>query len=145
MTVTTNLNAVTGAQIIQVVGEIDIATSPALRRTLDEARLTSSAPVVVDLSRVTFMDCSALDALTAAREQLGDRLSLRGIPHRVAWLLGIAGLDGAFLVAPANAPTNATGSTWTGSDDPRVVEPAARPLSDPSARTAPPTHGVREP
>ena len=52
--------------------------------------------VVVDLTQVTFMDCSALGLLMSARARLGSRLWLRGVPPSVAWLLQLTGLQDMF-------------------------------------------------
>ncbi len=54
-----------GRQLVRVRGELDLLAAPRLSYTLGEAR--RRAPVVlVDLSDVTFMDCSGLRALLAA-------------------------------------------------------------------------------
>src|SRR5579862_4722587 len=61
-------------QRLVVGGEIDLASAPLL-----EARLhavTSTKPVTIDLSAVTFIDCTGLRALSDAHEMLGDRLQI---------------------------------------------------------------------
>lgn len=54
---------------LRVIGELDTAAAPRLIRSLREARHRASpARVLLDLSGVTFIDCSGLTALlTAAR------------------------------------------------------------------------------
>lgn len=95
---------------VWVTGEIDIATAPSLRRALERALPDASGRVVVDLSGVTFMDCSGLGPLLEAEARLGDRLSLRGVPPNVTTLLRLAGLLARFGIAddavskPAGSP-----------------------------------------
>jgi anti-sigma B factor antagonist len=68
---------------VEVAGELDIATTPRLERTLREAQLETRL-VVLDLRDVSFIDCSGVhvivDASRRAR-QVGCRLVLlRGAP-----------------------------------------------------------------
>lgn len=84
--------------VVPLVGDLDMAALPELRTLLRRAIADPSRDVVVDLSEVTFMDCSALGLLMSARARLGGRLWLRGIPPSVTWLLRVACLQGAFPV-----------------------------------------------
>lgn len=84
---------------VWVTGEIDIATAPRLRRALERAAPDSSGRVIVDLSEVTFMDCSGLGPLLEAEARLGGQLSLRGVPAEVTALLHLAGLGARFGIA----------------------------------------------
>ncbi|MBO1420243.1 STAS domain-containing protein [Streptomyces sp. FH025] len=75
---------------------------PALRRAL-AAALESHREVVLDLSEVTFMDCTGLGALVRARNQAdrsGARLVLRGAGRRVVRLLKLTGLHRRLAVEP---------------------------------------------
>ncbi|MFJ3926285.1 STAS domain-containing protein [Streptomyces sp. NPDC090022] len=60
-----------GAVAVRPVGEIDVATAPALRRALTDALALVGASgadrIVADCSQVTFCDSSGLDALLGAR------------------------------------------------------------------------------
>jgi anti-anti-sigma factor len=47
---------------VEVAGELDIATTPQLERTLREAQ-SSARLVVLDLRNVTFMDCSGVHVI----------------------------------------------------------------------------------
>ncbi|MGP9019927.1 STAS domain-containing protein [Streptomyces sp. BR1] len=61
-------------RVIRVTGELDLLTAPRLAGSLARARRGAQVPyVVADLSDVTFMDCSALGALCAARTACRDR------------------------------------------------------------------------
>lgn len=71
------------AACVSMTGELDLATSPQLERTLSEAQRHARL-VVADLRRVAFADSSALHALVAANNRAyreGGRLViLRGPP-----------------------------------------------------------------
>ncbi|MFH9352183.1 STAS domain-containing protein [Kitasatospora sp. NPDC017646] len=80
--------------VVTAHGEIDLDTAPHLRREISRA-LAEHQEVVLDLSEVTFMDCSGLGVLVRARNQAdrsGRRLVLRGIGRPVTRLLELTGL-----------------------------------------------------
>ena len=52
-----------GSLVLEVHGELDIATSPLLDEALTRARATNAASIVVDLRGVTFIDSTALHVL----------------------------------------------------------------------------------
>jgi stage II sporulation protein AA (anti-sigma F factor antagonist) len=52
--------------VLSVQGEIDIATAGSLRSALERARESGRRDIWVDLSEVTFMDSSGLNALVRA-------------------------------------------------------------------------------
>ena len=89
----------TGVPILPVVtvtisGEIDIATSQAMRDTL--AIAPGPAHLEVDMSAVTFMDASGIGVLLAARQRAvdgGGSLTLRTPSPAVRRLTGVLGLD----------------------------------------------------
>ena len=63
------LDHVQGCTVVVASGEIDLCTSPALRQSLAEAG-RSSERIIVDLSRVTFLDSTGIGVLVnAVREQ----------------------------------------------------------------------------
>jgi anti-sigma B factor antagonist len=87
--------------IVEVVGELDAHSAPALDEEL--ARLTGAAvnDVVLDLSETSFLDSFGLRALLAAQREVADRggrLSLRTPSKPVQRLLDIAGLTEQFVV-----------------------------------------------
>lgn len=79
--------------VIEVVGDIDLAVAPAIRKMLEEA---PSSWVIFDLGGVRFMDASGLgvlaDALNRARS-MGGAVRLVNPCMRVAKILEIARLD----------------------------------------------------
>jgi anti-sigma B factor antagonist len=90
-----------GRSTVAVSGEIDIATAAEFaRRVRDELR---GAPVLVDLSEVTFMDSSgvrAIDVLLREREREGwDLLFAHGMGEAVTQVLEITGLSGVLPMA----------------------------------------------
>jgi anti-anti-sigma factor len=84
-----------GRRRLEIRGELDIATSPRLNAALLR-ELLSDHDVELDLSRVTFMDASALGTILGSRNRFERRkrslsLSLRpkSQPHRLLKLTGI--------------------------------------------------------
>jgi anti-anti-sigma factor len=86
-------------------GEIDLAATDELRRRF-EAVVTPGRHLVVDLSGVSFMDSSGIEALCVARRRAlreGGSVSLRGPNPVVLRTLEITGVDALFeidLAAP---------------------------------------------
>ena len=94
-----------GRLVVVVSGEVDMATAPALRSELLSA-ITARAPLAieVDLAGCTFLDCSGLGVLVAARARaLATSCELRITRPRpfVRVLLDKAGLLDLFT-APEN-------------------------------------------
>jgi anti-sigma B factor antagonist len=81
---------------IRPVGDIDLATEPALAAALDKAIGTDgSDTIVVDLSGTAFMDCFGMSALIHARRAAAERdMKLRvhgadGLPLLVLRITGV--------------------------------------------------------
>ena len=90
--------------VVTVVGEVDMTTAPELTKAIDGVAGTARK-VVVDLSGVTFLDSSGLNALVRGRRELAaaDReLSVVAPPAGVVrHVIGIAQLDAT--LAPVDA------------------------------------------
>jgi anti-sigma B factor antagonist len=89
------------ACILAVRGDLDIAISAALSRSLDELLDLGRKRTGVDLSGVVFMDSSALSVLVHAHERArehGQRLELLHPSPACAKVLSITGLDRVFDV-----------------------------------------------
>ncbi len=88
--------------VVTAAGELDFAAAPAFRAALAEA-VSGTRPVMVDLSRVTFLDACALrvlvEAAMSARDK-GDNIVLVDPAPVTVRLLEITGLLGIF--APAS-------------------------------------------
>ena len=91
------------APLVTVAGELDVATSPRLRRRLDDAVDAGARDVRVDLTAVGFMDSSGLGALMAVHHRLRERdgrITITGAAPPVRKILEITALDEVFVVAP---------------------------------------------
>ncbi|MBM7492283.1 anti-sigma B factor antagonist [Micromonospora luteifusca] len=82
--------------VVEVVGDLDMSTTPELRDQL--RKLVESEPqvVVVDLTRVEFMDSSGLGVLVVAYKDLRERnarLALAGVSQPVRTVLSITSVD----------------------------------------------------
>lgn len=90
--------------VIVVHGDIDIAGGPVLEAVL--VANETNAPVVIDLSHVSFIDSSGLRSLLSASRRASDRnttVVLRYIGSEVARLLQITGTTNLFTIdAPAD-------------------------------------------
>jgi anti-sigma B factor antagonist len=62
-----------GIELVVVEGEIDIATSPRLITTLNKAVLETTRSLIVDLTRVNFMDSTGLALLLNAHRRVARR------------------------------------------------------------------------
>ncbi len=88
-----------GGAVVQVTGDVDLATSTRLRDALQQAAATSSSVVRVDMTGVTFLDSSGISVLVDAQQQLGQsssRLVLHGVGDHVKRVLEISGLGTFF-------------------------------------------------
>jgi anti-anti-sigma factor len=92
---------------IAAAGEIDLATAHLLRdRLLGVLRERASTVVDVDLAEVTFLDCSAINALVAARNaatQVGCQVWVSRPQPIVHLILEATGLLGVFT-GPVDQP-----------------------------------------
>jgi anti-anti-sigma factor len=76
---------------VHVGGELDIATTPQLERTLDESQ---ARLVVLDLRELAFIDCCGMYAIVRAgirARQAGRRLVLARVPSNVDRILALTG------------------------------------------------------
>jgi anti-sigma B factor antagonist len=150
-----------GCVIVRLGGEIDLSNSAALRRHL--STLADVAHVVVDLSRVGFLDSTALGALIAARQRAdarGTTIHLAGACGIALRVLQITGLDvhldhydnvadgvgAALAIRDGTSGRKAPGRrrtvrTRTEMDDPPHVG-HTRPLADDGTGTVEPVEGA---
>jgi anti-sigma B factor antagonist len=86
---------VDGVRLLEVFGELDLATAPKLCASLDAARADRVKRVVVDLTGVDFCDSTGLRALIGATREIrvgGGRLAIACLPGgTVARLFDIVG------------------------------------------------------
>jgi anti-sigma B factor antagonist len=92
-----------GTWILTVAGEIDVATSPELRRELHQLADREPTRLVVNLRDVTFIDSSGLGVLVGGLKRLreegrGDVLVLQGLQEPVRKVFDITGLTELFAI-----------------------------------------------
>jgi anti-sigma B factor antagonist len=85
---------------LTVEGELDLATAPRLKWALTDVLGAGCSQVVLDLSRVTFIDSTALGVLVGVQRRLDApaRLAIVGAHSDVLRILELSGLDGMFDV-----------------------------------------------
>ena len=87
--------------VVEVAGELDMATSPQLHESLQRVLDAGTHNVVVDLARVGFMDSSALGALVTifnAANERGGQLCLAAVQPLVRDVLAVTSVDRAIAV-----------------------------------------------
>lgn len=87
--------------VMHLGGEIDVYTAPLVREKLDEQILGGRSNLVLDLSKVSFLDSTGLGVLVGrlklARSR-GGHLRLVGADDRVLKVFAITGLDKVFEI-----------------------------------------------
>ena len=90
-----------GDSALVVIGEIDMSTAPAFRHELDVVVASAHSPAYIDLSEVSFMDSSGLNALidaSRAAQFVGVQLVLVAPAAGVRRLLDLTGMSPHFDV-----------------------------------------------
>jgi anti-sigma B factor antagonist len=89
--------------VLPLEGEIDLHVSPRVSQKLAEIIQSKPSRVVVDLSRVTYIDSSGLAALIQGMrdvEDYGGRFALAGVQENVLSIFETSRLDKVFLIYP---------------------------------------------
>jgi anti-sigma B factor antagonist len=100
--------------VVIVSGEVDLCTSASLRDQLLQNARTSAGDVVVDLAETSFLDCSGLAAIAAARDVLRARnhdLRVRGAHGVVARAIAVTGLTALLADSAGSAATQGCDGT----------------------------------
>jgi anti-sigma B factor antagonist len=100
--------------VVTVSGEVDLETASLLGDHTLAASQEVSPHVVLDLSRVTFLDSTGLKVLITAqrRAQLaGGSLALVGVTRPVMKVFSVTGLDATFAIYDTVEDAAATGPT----------------------------------
>jgi anti-sigma B factor antagonist len=87
--------------IVDLVGQIDLGSSPALRKTLLNSLKTTSH-MAINLGRVTYIDSSGIASLVEvlrAAQDTKKRLVLFGVGGAVLQVLQLTRLTGVFEIA----------------------------------------------
>jgi anti-anti-sigma factor len=115
--------AVNRESLVCVTGELDVATASPLWDCLAETLRAGSNRLFLDVARVTFMDCAALNVLLRARHASvvrGGDLCLIAVPRSVRMLLELTGTQWL-----AGAPRTSAPST----NEPGAGNPAPQRLA----------------
>lgn len=89
--------------VIEVKGEIDVYTAPALREEISSLVDAEHTTIVVDLSQVSFMDSTGLGVLVGALKKvrtLGGDLSLVINEEKILKVFRITALTQVFSIHP---------------------------------------------
>jgi anti-sigma B factor antagonist len=94
------LDAVTN--LVSVEGELDLTTAPRLKWMLLDSLQEGRTGLVVDLSRTTFMDSTALGVLVVVNRRLDPaaRMAIACARPSVMKIFELSGMDGAFAISP---------------------------------------------
>ena len=88
-----------GVCVISVHGEADLYTSPELKHHVIEAIARGNRSIIVDLTRATFIDSTALGVLTSARKRLtpaNGRIAVVCTDRNIRKIFEVTGLDRVF-------------------------------------------------
>ena len=80
--------------ILELRGELDIATVTELRQYVDEVAAHESLRLVIDLRELTFIDSTGIGLLVSANRALRGRLSVVGVQPPVQHVFDLSGLAG---------------------------------------------------
>jgi len=94
---------VRGSWVVQVKGEVDVYTAPELDAELTRLADAQVFDIVVDLSRVDFLDSTGLGVLVKALKKTrenGGSLAVVATADRITKVFRITGLDAAIPLYP---------------------------------------------
>ena len=92
----------TDAPVIAVSGEVDVATAPQLRESLQRVIAHGASTVVLDLLGVTFLDSTALGVVIGAHKrcrEVGGELRVVVADPRLVKIFEITGLTGVLSIS----------------------------------------------
>jgi anti-sigma B factor antagonist len=88
-----------GMTVIEISGEIDIASVGPIRSDIEPIISDGPRRVVFDLGKLRFMDSSGLSLLLAVAERVGE-VELRNAPSLIRKVIEITGVSGMFSITP---------------------------------------------
>jgi len=89
--------------VLPLEGEIDLHVSPRISASLSAMIESKPATMVVDLSKVTYIDSSGLAVLIEGMQNVegyGGKFALAGVQEKVRPIFEIARLDQVFRIFP---------------------------------------------
>lgn len=108
---------------VRASGELDLAARDSIVEVLGRQRDSGRAIVRLDLTDVTFMDCSCLHALVEEHQRFlaaRGHLVLTGVGHRTSRLLELTGLDQILFAVPGPPDLDDMESDAQITQDPRT-------------------------
>jgi anti-sigma B factor antagonist len=87
-------------RVIEVEGELDLARAPHLKWVLLDALDAGATQLVLDLSRVTFIDSTAIGVLIGVNRSLevGSRLAIASLQPQVMRIFEVSGMGDVFAI-----------------------------------------------
>ena len=92
--------------VLDVTGEVDLSTAPALRSKLEKLIDGGARQLIVNLEPVTFMDSSGLSVLVSAfkaMQEADGRIALVCTNPAISKIFTITGLDRVLAIHPSMA------------------------------------------
>ncbi len=88
--------------VVALEGELDLGRAPSLKWALVDSVDAGYKQLVVDLTRVRFMDSTALSVLVGVNRSLdvGARLAIVCVNANVLKIFELSGMDGVFAIFP---------------------------------------------
>jgi anti-sigma B factor antagonist len=96
-----NIENKNGLTVCHIEGEIDINTSPGIKKSLDKLLQSKTPKIIVNLSKVTYVDSSGLATLVEILKNMrsyGGRLRLTNLSPKVKSLFEITKLEKLFEI-----------------------------------------------
>ena len=90
-----------GATVLFLRGEIDVYTAPRLRQSIVDLVEAGTPHIVVDMSRVDFLDSTGLGVLVEGLKRIRSRegtLSIIATQEKILKIFSITGLNKAFPI-----------------------------------------------
>lgn len=115
------------AAIVAVEGDLDLASAPQLKATLNELLRGGEGRIVLDFSRVPFMDSTALSALIGVHRRLApdERIAVAEAHPQVLRVFELSGLATTFRIFP----TVDAAIAYVSDADSAEPTPAAPPMT----------------
>lgn len=92
------------AIIVEIEGEVDLYSSPNLRKVLLDLTKAQNKQILVDLGKVKYMDSSGVATLVEALQQIGKyggKLKLANLRDAVKDVFELSRLDKVFDIYPS--------------------------------------------
>lgn len=95
-----------GLTVCHIEGEIDINTSPGLKKSFDKLISGKTPKIIINLSKVTYVDSSGLATLVEILKNMrayGGKLKLSDMSSKIKSLFEITKLEKLFDIASSEA------------------------------------------